>query len=123
MKTLKKQIKHISLFLSILIVFQSCVTIYKSQPLTLEEVNDRHIKTKVLTKSGETLKFKNISFENGTYYGANKKKGKTLKVPLQKEAIREIKIKDKALSTIINIPLIFVYVIGVSIVGVTYQYW
>ena len=117
MKTLKKQIKHISLFLSILIVFQSCVTIYESQPLTLEEVNDRHIKTKVLTKSGETLKFKNISFENGTYYGVNKKKGETLKVPLQKEAIREIKIKNRALSTVVNIPLVFVYIFTVSAIG------
>lgn len=123
MKTLKNNLKQITYLFAFLIFLQSCVTIYKSQPLTLEEVNDRHIKTKVLTKSGETLKFKNISFENGTYYGANKKKGKTLKVPLQKEAIREIKIKDKALSTIINIPLIFVYVIGVSVVGITYQYW
>ena len=57
------------------------------------------------------------------YYGANKKKGETLKVPLQKEAIREIKIKNKALSAIINIPLIFVYVIGVSAAGFSSQYW
>ncbi len=51
--------------MAILIVFQSCVTVYKSKNLTLEEVNDRYIKTKIITKSGEKLKFKNIAFENG----------------------------------------------------------
>ena len=117
MKTTTRHLKVVALFFSVLILFQGCVTIYKSQPLTLEEVKDRHIKTKVITKSGETLKFKNISFENGTYYGANKKKRQTIKIPLNQEDISEIKIKNGALSTVVNIPLVFVYIFTVSAIG------
>ncbi len=74
MKTTNRKIKSIAKVLAILILFQSCVTVYKSGSFTLEEANDRHIKTKVVTKSGEKFKFKNIAFENGIYYGIKKKK-------------------------------------------------
>ena len=113
MKITKSKIKSIAKVLAILILFQSCVTVYKSGPLTLEEANDRHIKTKVVTKSGEKLKFKNIEFKNGIYYGVKKKKRQIIMIPLDQEAIREIKIKNRTLSTIANIPLVFVYFITV----------
>ncbi len=118
MKTIKTYLKSISQILSVLILFQSCVTVYKSESLTLEEANDRHIKTKVVTKSGEKLKFKNIAFENGIYYGIKKQKRQIIKIPLDQEAISEIKIKNRALSTIVNIPLVWVYVVTVAGLGI-----
>jgi len=120
MKTFKKQVKSISFLLIGLILFQSCITVYKSGSLTLEEANDRHIKTKVVTKSGEKLKFKNIEFKNGIYYGVKKKKRQIIKIPLDQEAISEIKIKDRTLSTIVNIPLIIAYVS--TVIGLAYSY-
>lgn len=117
MKTINRKIKSIAKVLSILILFQSCVTVYKSGSLTLEEANDRHIKTKVVTKSGEKLKFKNIAFENGIYYGVKKKKRQIIKIPLDQEVISEIKIKNRTLSTIVNILSVWVYVVTVGGLG------
>jgi len=120
MKTLKYKVKLFPLMLSILLMFQSCVTVYKSGSLTLEEANDRHIKTKVVTKSGEKLKFKNIEFKNGVYYGVKKKKRQIINIPLDQDAISVIKIKDRTLSTIVNIPLVIGYVSIVT--GLAYSY-
>jgi hypothetical protein len=120
MKITKRKIKSIAKVLAILILFQSCVTVYKSGSLTLEEANDRYIKTKVVTKSGEKLKFKNIEFEKGIYYGVKKIKRQIVKIPLDQEVISEIKIKNRTLSTIVNIPLVFVYVVIVT--GLAYSY-
>ena len=113
MKTTKWNIKSIAKVLAILMLFQSCVTVYKSGSLTLEEANDRYIKTKVVTISGEKLKFKNIEFKEGNYYGVKKEKRQVIKIPLFQEAISEIKIKNRTLSTIVNIPLVFVYAMTV----------
>ena len=112
-----KTIKSIAKVLAILILFQSCVTVYKSGSLTLNEVNNIHIKTKVITKSGEKLKFKNIEFKNGIYYGVKKKKRQTIMIPLNQDDISEIKIKNRALSTVVNIPLVFVYILTVGGIG------
>lgn len=120
---MKIKINYGTLMLSILILFQSCVTVYKSGSITLEEANDRHIKTKVVTKSGEKLKFKNIEFKNGIYYGIKKKKRQIIRILLDQEAISEIKIKNRTLSTIVNIPLVWVYVVIVGTLAYTYQYW
>ena len=116
MKTLKYKVKLFPLMMSMLLMFQSCVTVYKSGSLTLAEANDKHIKTKVVTKSGEKLKFKSIEFKNGIYYGVKKKKRQTIKIPLNQEDISEIKIKARALSTIVNIPIVSVYIFTVSVI-------
>ncbi len=116
MKTSNKTM--LSLILTILIFFQSCITVYKSESLTLKEANNINIKTKVITKSGEKLKFKNIEFENGIYYGIKKKKRQTIKMPLNQEDLSEIKIKNRALSAVVNIPLGFVYVLTIG--GIIY---
>ena len=117
MKTTNKTIKSLTKVISFLILFQSCVTVYKSESLTLNEANNIHIKTKVITKSGEKLKFKNIEFKNGIYYGVKKKKRQTIMIPLNQDDISEIKIKNRALSTVVNIPLVFVYILTVGVIG------
>ena len=95
-----------SFILVIIILFQSCVTVYKSKSLTLKEANNINIKTKVITKTGENLKFKNIEFENGIYYGVKKKKRQTIKMPLNQEDISKIKNKTNCP---IKSPLLVLY--------------
>ena len=110
MKTIKNQIKGFSLFLSILVVFQSC-TVYKSKPVTLEQAAKKEIKTKVETNNGVKIKFKHIGFEDGSYYGLKKNKDR---MALNEKHINNIKIKDKALSTIVTIVLPVAIIVGVG---------
>ncbi len=57
----------------------------------------------MLTKSNEKLKFKRIGVEGGNYYGVKKVKGNMAKVPLDTNYIKNVKLKDKTLSTILSI--------------------
>ncbi len=50
-----------------LVLFYSC-TVYQKTSVPLSEAHDRG-KVKVKTKSGETIKFLHIKFEEGKYYG------------------------------------------------------
>ncbi|MEH6535230.1 MAG: hypothetical protein V7719_02470 [Psychroserpens sp.] len=104
MKTIKNQLKNLSITLSMLVVFQSC-TVYKSASVALEQAALEDVKVKVETNNGVNIKFKNIVFENENYYGIKKTKGKLDKILLNQEHINNIKIKDKTLSTILTIVL------------------
>lgn len=75
MSTFKKHIKSVTLILSVLILFQGC-SVYKSTPISLEKASGIEGKVKVITKSNDRLKFKQISQENGNYYGINRKMGR-----------------------------------------------
>lgn len=124
MRTIKVSYRNCVLtFLMQAMLLQSCVTIYKSEPLTLEEANNRHTKTRVVTKTGEKLKFKTIEFENGTYYGVKKQKRQIIKQVLDQDAISEIKIKNRTLSTIVNIPLGFTYALVFGTTWWSSQFW
>jgi len=102
MKAIKKQIKSVTLILSMLILLQGC-TVYKSASVTLDQASKSEIKVKVETKSGEKLKFKRIGVEDGNYYGVKKVKGNIVKVPLDANYVNNVKLKDKTLSTILTI--------------------
>ena len=104
MKTIKKQIKSVTLILSMLILLQGC-TVYKSVSVTLEQAAKEENKVRLETTSGEKLKFKRIGIDNGEYYGVKKVKGNIVKVPLDTNYIKNVKLKDKTLSTILTIAL------------------
>ncbi len=103
MKT-NSQTKMLTLILSILILFQGC-TVYKSANVSLDESVKKEDKTKIVTTTGERLKFKRIAFENGTYYGIKKSSGELVKFPLKNDEIKNIRLKDNAMSTISTILL------------------
>ena len=90
------------MILSFLILLQGC-TLYKSMPVNLDKAFRTKGKVKVVTKSNERLKFKRIDQENGSYYGVKKKKGEIVKISLNKEQIKEVRVKDKTASTILTV--------------------
>ena len=57
------------------------------------------------TTSGEKLTFKRIGIDNKEYYGIKKVKGNIVKVPLNSNYIKNVKLKDKTLTTILTIAL------------------
>ena len=107
MKTLKNQFKPLTLILGILILLQSCV-VYKSESSTFEEAVKAKTKVKLHTITNENLKFKEIIFENGQYFGIKKSNGEMTKILLDRTKYNKLLIKDKATSIIFTIPAILV---------------
>ncbi|MBT8274216.1 MAG: hypothetical protein KJO77_10440 [Bacteroidia bacterium] len=115
MKTLGKQFKRLALFLSLLILFQSCV-IYKKGNFNLDDAVYSNSKSEVLTNFDVNYKFKRIVQEEGNYYGLKKVKGDYEKTTLNPSDIKRVRIKDKFLSTILTIlvPIGVLTVIGLA---------
>ena len=102
MKTLKKQIRPITLLLAFVMLFQGC-TVYKSVPITIEQATKEEQQVKILTKNNVKLKFKRIVVENEKLYGVRKVDGINVKLVLDRNSIDTIRAKDKTLSTILSI--------------------
>jgi len=104
MKTLKTQLRPITLFLILLMLLQSC-TVYKSATISLDQAVQNQSKVRVKTINNEKFKFKRIGVENGNYYGIKKTKGEMVKTPLNEEFIASVKEKDETASTLGTIML------------------
>ena len=102
MKTLKKQIRPITLLLAFVMLFQGC-TVYKSVPITIEQATKEEQQVKILTKNNVKLKFKRIIVENEKLYGVRKVDGIDVNLVLDRNSIDTIRAKDKTLSTILSI--------------------
>lgn len=117
MKTIKKRLRPIALFLTALLLFQSCV-VYHKTPTTLEKASQEHIKTRVLNANGETAKYNYISHEHGRYYGVHKdfdERGKLIKTLLNEQEITKITTKNKSASTWVTVGVIAVPVIAIAL--------
>jgi hypothetical protein len=111
MKTIKKQFKLITTILSVIILLQGC-TVYKSADVTLDEAAMSGTKVRIKTNDNQTLKFKTVEVENGNYYGLLYFKNTWVKTELNKDNINKVQIKDKAVSTVLNI------VVPLAIIGI-----
>jgi len=110
-----KKFKTIALILSMLILLQGC-TVYKSASVSLEQAALVQTKVKLETKSGEKLKFIRIGVENGNYYGVKKVKGNIVKVPLETNYIKSVKLKDKFQSDAAG-AIILIFILAWSMSG------
>ena len=106
MEAIKTRLKAIAIFLTALMLFQSCV-VYHKTPTTLEKASQEQIKTKVTHTNGEVSKYKFITYENGVFYGnVEKEWGEFIKVPLDSEDIINVRMKNKTASTLVTIAII-----------------
>ena len=121
MEAFKTRLKTIAWFLTALMLFQSCV-VYHKTPTTLEKASQEQIKTKVTNNEGETIKFKYIAYEDGVFYGVNKKSGEIIKTPLDKQYVETVLIKNKSASTWVTVLVIAVPVITIAILVATADY-
>jgi len=114
MKLNAKKNRVAPFLLSLLLVFQSCVLYNQS---SLDSAVKERTKAKVVTTTGETLKFNKVVYnENGKYVGLKKSNGQVREFELDEKLIKEVKVKDKTASTIGTIALLvtvigFVYII------------
>ena len=117
MKTIKKQLKLISLFLSMLIFFQSCVT-YKKTTRSLEEIVELKTRVRLVTFDKQVYRFKKIEKRNNNYYGIKFSKNTSKDLVIFINDIKTLKVYDGVTSTIltvfVSLLLIASIVVGVS---------
>lgn len=112
METIKKRLKTTALFLTALMLFQSCV-VYHKTPTTLEKASKEIVKTKVTNTDGDVTKYKFISYEDEIYYGNIEEEwGEYIKVPLDNEDILNVRTKNKTASTLVTIVAITIPVLA-----------
>ena len=92
MKAPKKWLKTVSLFLTALILFQSC-SAYKT-PITLEQAALEQKAIKITTASDESVKYKYIVYEDGQFYGVKNNPGEDVKFPIDTEEVANLLMKN-----------------------------
>lgn len=112
---IKKRVSVISWLFILLIFLQGCV-VYQKKSVTLERTFQEGLKTKVVTDSGNTFKFKRIGFEDGKFYGVMISNGEITKVSLQENELSKIILKNENMSTLLTIGTSIVSVFGILII-------
>lgn len=107
MEAIKKRLKATAWCLTILMLFQSCV-VYHKTPTNLEKASQEQIKTKISNTNGQDFKYKYITYEDGVYYGVNKKSGELIKTPLSEQDVSKVRLQNKSASTLVTIAAIVV---------------
>ena len=105
MEQRRNQNKKSPLLLAWLIVFQSCV-VYHKTPATLEQAANERIKTKITTSNGEVVKFDHVAYEEGMFYGMEKKSGRIQKTPLRQDNVSAVQLKNKKASGWANVAIV-----------------
>jgi hypothetical protein len=119
MEAFKKRLKAIALFLTALILLQSCVVYNVKSPTTLEKASQEKIKTRITSNDGDIFKYKHIIFEEGRYYGVSKESGELVKTPLSPEEIAKVETQNKSASTIVTVLVVAVPVIAITVAMVS----
>jgi ATP-dependent Zn protease len=114
MDAIKRRLKATALFLTALLLFQSCV-VYHKTPTTLEKASQEQTKTKVTNTNDEKSIYKYITYENGIFYGVNKKSGELIKTPLDKDYISMVLTKNESASTWASVAIIAVPIIALVV--------
>ena len=114
MKTIRKHLKMLSLFMSLTILVQSCVA-YHSSTASIDEAVQSNDKIK-LEAAEDTYVFQELQRENGNIYGITKRKSvtadllsaqivedtkdqKNVKILLRNDQLNNIHLQNKTMST------------------------
>ena len=92
MKEINNRLKTIALFLSGLILLQSC-SVYKT-PVSLEEAAEIEQAVKVITVDDDTYKYKYIVYEDGQFFGVKDNPGEDVKFPIATEEVADVLVKN-----------------------------
>ncbi|WP_445386162.1 hypothetical protein ACT6NV_04985 [Robiginitalea sp. IMCC44478] len=91
MKKLKKRLKAIAVFLSGLILLQSCSS-YKT-PVTLEQAVQNEKAVKVTTVDEDSQEYKYIMYSDGQFYGVKENPGDDVKFPISTDEVKTVLMK------------------------------
>jgi hypothetical protein len=92
MKKVRKGLKVIALFLSGLILLQSCST-YKT-PVSLQQAVQEEKAVEIVTVDDDNYKYKYIVYEDGQFFGVKDNPGEDVKFPIAIEEVEEVLMKN-----------------------------
>jgi hypothetical protein len=115
METHNKRLRTLALFLTALMLFQSCV-VYHKTPTTLANASKERMNTKVTRNDGEIVKYKYITYENGAFFGVTLSSGEWIKTPLDEKELAQVYTKDTSRSTWATIAFIAIPVVATVII-------
>lgn len=121
MEAIKIRLKPIALFLTALLLFQSCV-VYHKTPTTLAQASRERVQTKTISTNRTIAKFRYIDYVDNQYYGMSLKSGEWIKTPLYQQDMAQVLTKNRSASTwltvgVIAVPVILVLVIATADIG------
>ncbi len=115
MNTIRNKLYHLVFLFASLILLQSCgVVYYQGTNVSLEQATKQDSKVKVKTITNEIYEFRRIVFEDGKFYGVQKKGSEMVNIPLEVNELSKVRLQDKTMSTVLSI-VIPVVMIGVLI--------
>ena len=120
MRTFKDHIKAISLFLTAIILFQSCAT-YKT-PVTLQQAVQEEKAVKIVTLDDDTYKYKYIVYEDGQFYGVKDNPGEDVKFPIDTEEVADVLMKNRTIPTWLIMAVIGTVVVGFLVLLIVNPY-
>jgi hypothetical protein len=103
-------------FMVFIMLLQSC-TIYKTAPISIDQAIQNQSEVKIHTLNNDTYRFTAIEDIDGNYFGINKSAHEILRTPLNENQISTIKEKDKTLSTIFDVGVVFIILAPVIFLG------
>ncbi|PHR69652.1 MAG: hypothetical protein COA67_09585 [Lutibacter sp.] len=115
MRKIKNQFKIIILLFTSIILMQSC-RVYKKESVTLENAVKEQKRVKIITNDNKKYKFKRVTYEDGLFYGINKKKGKEIKTQLNIDDLKKVRLHNKTMSIIYSTLLSLISASGIALI-------
>ena len=107
--------KPISIFLSVLLLFQSCATNYtNSFSQALYIASNKHKAIEISTTKREKLKFQSVVVSDDSFYGIKKNSLPTDFVPINIASIKAVKLKDRTALNVLE--WVGIYVLTLTLV-------
>ena len=104
MKKVLLRRKSICWLLIVVITLQSC-SVYQKNSVNLNEASDAKTKVLVTRINNQKVRFKKIVQIDSSFYGIKHIDGEEIKIPLNKNDIKSVKVLDKTATTFANIGL------------------
>jgi hypothetical protein len=131
MKAVQHNLRLLTKLLILILLFQSC-SIYRSKSVSIDRAVEFNRKVKLKTQNNRVFKFQGLKKEGAVLYGiarANSKaaklmaeniveknyKGKFVKIGIEEDSVKEIRLKKYALSVIVPIAIVIFVGAGVFI--------
>jgi uncharacterized protein YcfL len=119
MKTAQKNIGNIAILFLAILLLQGCV-VYHNTSVGMEEAVSAATRVKIKTVDDKKIKLKKVVLEDGQYYGIKNNRGELVKIPLDEKTISTLHLKNKTMSTIINIGVPAAVIIGILFIPVNF---
>lgn len=116
MQTITVNTGRVGVLMALLILFQSC-RVYRQKTVSLEDAVESGKRVRIKTYDGRTLKFKEIIFKDGEFFGVKNKYSGIEITPLNPSELVKIQPKNEILSLIVSGAVVYASLFAALFVG------